>query len=360
MAIPPNLNYADAAFYATGATHARTHAERAADWVNVKDFGATGVGDEYEEIQAAADAAFGGPTNPAGGSLVPHGYSNRKLNRVLYFPHTDSGGYGMSQALSLNQVYGGRIIADRTSLSVSGSDDPVLSINGMVETKISGLNMSAGSFSACIIDLDWDGDWDDLPVAGKGLNHNVIEHASIGTSLRGVRIGNQGFDGSHNAFMQVIIGACPVGIETLGPDAIGNMVFGGGVDSATDAAYKITEGQIAIVQGISNGSNNAVDFMVNTDYPLTILGGRTEMNGTCIQMSAGIVGAYGINFNNPGLNVAHITGGKLTLEGCGAPSEGVPQTITGDGGSLYIRCCGFDVTSPAIHSTYTGTVKHEI
>jgi polygalacturonase len=68
-------------YLADGSITKRTPSARAADILNVLDFGATGLGivDDGPAIQAAFNAAFGPPGSP-------HGNANRFLNKAVFFP----------------------------------------------------------------------------------------------------------------------------------------------------------------------------------------------------------------------------------------------------------------------------------
>ena len=90
-------NISDAQSIAAGSTQARTFADRFADIVNVKDFGAKGDGvtDDADAVQAALD----------------HGAS---LGRTVFFP---SGTYLITEALSVTgNTHALSILADDASI----------------------------------------------------------------------------------------------------------------------------------------------------------------------------------------------------------------------------------------------------
>ena len=73
-------NWANAAFKSTGSTTSRTEGDRAADIINVRDYGAVGDGSHNDapNIQAAIDACFGSAGSPHGDAGR---YSNRSRSR---------------------------------------------------------------------------------------------------------------------------------------------------------------------------------------------------------------------------------------------------------------------------------------
>src|SRR3954465_7654990 len=97
-------NLALASIKATGGTASRTLADRCADIVNVRDYGATGDGstDDYAAIRAALDAALGPVSSP-------HGNAVKFTNRPVWFPR---GNYQTTGYFHLPKVQGGHIFGD--------------------------------------------------------------------------------------------------------------------------------------------------------------------------------------------------------------------------------------------------------
>jgi len=119
---------------ATGSTTARTLAARAADQVNVKDFGATGNGatDDTAAIQAAIDAAL------PGGAPASH---IRYASKAVRVP---SGTYRITATLRVWSAVGFKLLGDgpqNTRFLVDGALATALDLNGVGLSTFSGFSI---------------------------------------------------------------------------------------------------------------------------------------------------------------------------------------------------------------------------
>jgi len=338
-------NIALAALKATGASASRTFADRFADIVNVKDYGAlgNGVANDAASIQAAFDAAFGSAASP-------HGSAGATTNRPVFFPN---GNYNCgSTPLTLTRVVGGHIFgAGPGATQISGAGSAVLAINGAANLIVERMTLNCGNTAAghIAIDLDWNN-----AAGGDGLHNNVFRDLLISNCNIGIRIANAGFGGTGNLFEAVTISNMVTGIVAVGASAFNNTVIGGGGNTFTAQLYWSSGGQLHIYEPSIGASTGTVyGVRVDANVPVCVIGGRIESCNNFLKISTGLVTVRAFDMA-AGVEYASITGGKVTFDGC-IVTNGGTGLINGTGGSIYLRAC-----SLGSRAGYSGTVAQNI
>lgn len=302
MSGEPNIAEASYKANLTGADTSRTLGDRAADIINVFDFGAQGIGashDDYPHIQAAFDAAFGPANNP-------HGLANAKLNKSVFFPNGDF--YCASGSPTLTRVVGGHIFGtgpNSTTISGTGaSGRAALRTNGASGLLVEGLSFNSNGADAFGVDLDWDG-----TSGGNGLNGNTFRDCSMGNNAGiALLIANSGNDGARNLFEQVACMGSVAGAKIVGASAFNN-TFNGGGNGFGDIGYWCYGGSMTIIQ--PSLAANFYDVQVDSGHPVVIIGGRTESGGH-LKVNDGIVTLRGMCFSGLVSAVGSISGTTYT------------------------------------------------
>lgn len=336
------------AFPATGGTTARTMPDRLADIVNVKDYGAVGDGsnDDYPAVQAAFDAAFG-----TAGS--PHGLANSYQNRSVFFPN---GKYLFNSGVpTLTRVVGGYIFgegAGATEFTRAGAG-PIIAFNGAADFVMERFRLTGGGSNSPLIDLDWDN-----TAGGDGLHNNVFRDIVLGNFSIGILIAKSGFGGSDNFFELVTCSGsgATTGIEARAATAINNTAINGGAAGCAQGYYS-SGGSIHSLEG--SMATNTYDFRVDSGFPVSIIGGRSESSNTgqaILKLTSGLAIVKGFLHSLPSVgsgHIADISGGKAIFDACFSPC-----VFSGAAGNLYIRCCSF--TNGSLLAGYSGTVSQNI
>lgn len=346
-----NTPFTTFAFNATGGTTPRTMPNRLADIVNVKDYGAIGDDshDDYPGVQAAFDAAFGTAASP-------HGSTNAKLNRPVFFPN---GAYKMTSGTpTLTRVDGGKIFGagpGATILSKSGA--PILAINGACRLSVENFSFVGGT-NALLVDLDWDGTTTNYT---GGLHHNIFSRCLFSNFTHGLRIANSGNQGNNNllnlcSFNGSGPGSSLIGVELVGANATENLAISGGA-SGCGAGYLCDAGTIDLYE-TSNAGNNA-DLQLDVNLPVGIFGGRGEPNDVgnrSFVVSDGILKVNGYTTTGSARVIAYITGGKVVVDAMSSSN-----IFDGTGGELYLRGCAmYNVAYKSTYISNGGTVVEDI
>lgn len=366
MASSPK-NIAFASFKSTGASLKRTLADRHAEVINVRDFGALGnnSANDGPAIQAAFDAAFMT-------SGTPHGEANKHLNRPVEFPRgiykVDAPGTttAAGACLTLNQVSGGRIfsragavIQFSQNLGGAGARDvTVLKTNGMVDTSIEGFQFIANSGAepgAIGLDLDWNG------VGDVGLHSNKFTGLSFnigadvgGFTASGVRIAHQNNQGHDNVFWRCNgqdIGnrnTASVIYQVDGTNAI-NQNFIQSAGNNCKRIYQINGGSIS---SIIWGSWSTCEFglELNNTSTCVLVGLRSEVGSILRFTAAGKIYCASGDFSNATPIMAEmVAGSTLILDAVSFAGADITGT-----GTLYLRAS----TQSAL--SFTGTYAQNI
>lgn len=369
MALTPK-NIALATFKSTGSTTKRTWADRSADVINVRDYGAVanGTANDAPAIQLAFNAAF---TT----SGTPHGETNKHLNKPVFFP---SGTYAVfapgtttaaGACLTLPPVSGGRLYSPGCSLvygsNLGGSgarNVTVLKTNGMVDTWFEGFEFKANSGAetgALGFDLDWDGS----TTYGVGLNSNkftgcqFIVGSDVGgiTTATGIRIANSNHEGHDNVFWRCLVHdignrrTASVGFKVNGTSAF-NQNFVQSAGSDVGIIYQVNGGSISsIIWGSWAQTDGGIEL--NTASTTVLIGLRAE-NANILRLTVSgskLYCASGDLAGAIGYMAQMVTGSTLILD---AVQFGVGD-ISGNG-SLYLRASTQSTLS------FTGTIVQNI
>lgn len=312
------VNIATALYKSTGSTTSRSLGDRAAQVINVKDYGAVGngVADDAAAIQAAFDAAFG--TNAS-----PHGNGGGPNNTPVYFPH---GTYLINSSLRVTAVWGGRIFGDGQFSSVINYQGQIttpptadniiaaLWLDGCNFCEISGISFEGKTdptnhYTACL----WFGP--DGVNGGSSAHSNLISNCSTSTTSNGVVHGstasaansentylncNMGpheqyglfISGANSLNMRVIggaIGSCAVGIKTNN-NATAPVVINTAFDG-NDCDVDVVSGSTMIIQGSRTESfqfikNNGSVYAINCGQAASKFTGTATISGTTLTVSA--------------------------------------------------------------------------
>ena len=183
------------------------------DRVDVLWFGTNNVA-----AQAAADVCFG----PAS---APNGSSNSSLNKELHF---GNGVFTFTGEVYLRSVQGGKITgAGRFATKINQTAAaPAFRTNGMAYTRISDMIITGTVATTVLFDLDWDN------TGGVALQSNTFENVYFKGSnvvINGVRIGETGFMGSENLFINCFWETFDYGINIRNFNALQNTLIGGNI-----------------------------------------------------------------------------------------------------------------------------------
>lgn len=327
--------------------------------VNVKDFGATGLGivDDGPSIQAAFDAAFGPASSP-------NGNTNRFSNRPVFFP---AGNYLVGAPLYLINVVGGQIIGagmNCTRLAYTGSLSgntviangitPLIMTNGFGYGKISGLNLAmAGANTACLY-LYQDG------LKGTTEQNTISEVLFEGAATAGALIG-YGADSlcSEHTFINCSVTGPTFGYRNISQNALNNNFYNCGA-AGCGTGFSIPSGSSQIYGASLAG--NGVDI-ASGELPMTIIGARTE-SANFVDASVGnpvyLSGCDQAIDAGAGYFVNLGGGGIAILDACiEESSTSTVGKILGSGSSkLYLRGCRF--SNASFLASYTGTTSQNI
>ena len=234
----------------TGGTVSRTTPDRFADIVNVREFGAKGDGatDDTAAIQAALNAAYGLPSSPNGGP-------NATNNRAVFFPNGD---YRITTPLRLRSVRGAHIFgagrfATRIQNVAGGS---VFQTNGCEYSRFERMNL-ATSGTGVAFDLDWDG------TGSTALQSNTFSDMYIEGGTYGVRIGQSGYMGSENSFLNCYFaGGSVAGLATKNYNALQQSVIGGNIAGCAIGIW-VYSGSVPVIHGVGFQTQSDTDIAVD-------------------------------------------------------------------------------------------------
>lgn len=248
-------NLAAASLTATGTTTTRTLGARFGDIVNVRDFGAIGDGsnDDTAELQAALDYAYGTTGSP-------HGTASVTSNRSVFFP---PGTYKITSPLTLRSVRGANVFGSGrfTTTIQNTAGGNVFATNGC-EYSMFGAMQLITSGTGVGFDLDWDN------TGPTALQSNTFHDMFFEGGAFGCRIGNSGFMGSENLFLNCFFAnQTTAGLATKNGNALQNTVIGGNFQSCTIGIWA-GSGSVPNISGVGfQQTSTNRDIEINNSQP---------------------------------------------------------------------------------------------
>ena len=202
----------------------------------------------------------------------PHGSNGATTNKVLMIP---PGYFRITAPLQIQYLHGGRIIGagrdDTIIENISGGD--VIHTNGCGYSHFEGMLLkTSGGESACF-NLDWDGSQ-----GGAALQSNTFSNMHFAGGGYGVLIGDGGFMGSENLFLNCyFVGCTKAGLCTANFNALSQTVIGGNARN-NGTGILVDAGSVPAIIGVGFQSQTGFDIDIrNTAYDTyTISGCRTE------------------------------------------------------------------------------------
>jgi hypothetical protein len=286
--------------------------------VSVKDFGAKGDGvtDDTVAIQNAIDFSFGSAS-------APHGI-NYYLNHPLYFP---AGHYIITSPLSFTKLQGGRITGDGRFVTTveNGTGTGVIATNGCGYSHWEGIAL-VGTGSATLFDLNWD----NTP-GGAALQSNTFQDMSFSGGGIGVDIGEDGYMGSENLFLDCKwIHQTIAGLKTSCYNALQNTIVGGNISFSAIGVW-MHYGTVSLYNvGFQDSSNWDIKQDNSANAAIVISGSRTESanffsgnNGMNIMIEG-----VGQDTSAPGVFVSH--SGQITIAACHSVNGQIQGNIVGN------------------------------
>jgi hypothetical protein len=339
-----STNLASASIKSTGSTTTRTFGARAADVINVKDYGAVGNGitDDRAAIQAAITAAFGDYTG------TPNGNTNRALNKPLFLP---GGNYRITGPLYIYGVQGGWIYGngiESTTISFenpgtgtvtipsgTGSEiTPAIMLQGCAYTKLEGFTIgsnSSGSLAAPTVGIYsfTDGTW----FCSANEFHSLLLNGFTVGILGGY--GGSGGNCDNHILINCYFNNCGLaGVRIVHQNALNWAVYGGGAASCAwmstgpagngGAAYSSVTGGFAPICSISC-SGNLWDIVGQGFSPVTVIAGSSESVQTI-----GLGGVQGF-IQGMGFRFDH----SVSTFSCTGSISGTTLTVASASGQVY-------------------------
>lgn len=245
----------------TSTAYGAADAPAVAGIVDAKSFDAKGDGiaDDTKALQTAITASFGNRASP----VRPAAY------RALFIP---PGRYKISEPLRFESLFGGWIYgAGRFASRIvnTAKDGSVFVTNGCQYSRFENLHLT-GNGDGVLFDLDWDN-------KGPALQSNTFANMYFQNGAYGVRIGETGFMGSENLFLNcAFAGNRVAGLSTRCFNALQQTIIGGNFQSCGIGVH-VWKGSVPVIHGAGfqlNGwdikvDNGAADAM-------SIQGCRTE------------------------------------------------------------------------------------
>ncbi len=319
--------------------------------ISVKDptYGAigNGIADDTAAIQAALNAAYG-----TSGS--PHGSASVTSNVAVFFPN---GTYKITSPLTLRSVRGAHLFgAGRFTTKIQNTaGGSVFVTNGCEYSKFEMMELVT-SGSGIAFDLDWDN------TGPCALQSNTFSDLYIEGGTYGVRIGQTGFMGSENLFLNCFFaGGSVAGLATRNFNALQQSVIGGNFQSCAIGIW-VASGSVPTIHGVGFQGQTDTDIAVDNTAGdcYSINGCRSESvnfarlhNGSAAHMGGCIQtqGSAGVfSFIEGGSGVFP---GSLSVDNC----YSLNGIFTGNG-KLYAR--GNFFGNAAYLGSFTGTVVQNI
>lgn len=269
--------------------------------------------DSTTALQAAIDQCFGSSSNP-------HGLAGVADNLALFI----DGRYQISSPLVITKAVGAKIFGNGrfTSGITNTSGGPVFTTNGFSYSSIEGLRLQTADASP-LIELDWDNS-----SGGGALQSNTFANMYFQSGSHGVRIGNSGYMGSENLFLNCAFDSHSVaGIETRNYNALQQSVIGGNFQSCAIGIY-IYAGSVPVIHGVGFQISSQYDIKAINSSPdmMDVAGCRSEsvnfislQNGHAASISA-------CNHQGSADGIFLYTDGHATVDAC-ASVKGVLQPV---------------------------------
>lgn len=293
------LNLALASIKSTGSTTSKTFADRFADVINARDYGAVGNGvtDDTTALQAAIDAAFGPRASP-------HGSSNPFINKPLYIP---AGNYVITSPLYFVNVLGGHVFGagnGSTQLFYTGDGSqgnnldainttfsPAIMLDGVSYTVFEGFDI--GFSAASVASTNTIGFYVYQSGSNGYTGGLTFRDMNVGAAYIGILGGAPAGNCDDCQLLNVQFNTCRLaGLRVVGANCLNWQVYGGGAqgcaysstynpDTVTSgnlgAAYSCVTGSISLISGVGT-TGNRYDIVNAGAQGMTVIGGRGEGN----------------------------------------------------------------------------------
>lgn len=315
------------AYAATGAPTSRTTANRLADVINVKDYGAkgNGIANDGAAIQAAFDAAYGPASSPHGATFT--------INKGVFFP---AGKYLVDQQLFLNNVQGAWIFGagqNATQLVYTGTNSKLpsgdltslLTCRTLTYSHIQGItfDVTASNAAACVQLMNF------AALANDGTGNSWVDCGFIGGSIDGFLCTLDGSQqlGSEQLFANCSFANCQRGVAINSGNALNYTIVGCQFSNCVQAIWCVV-GSVNTIMGCSFNNPSYATFQGTVSGTnLTVVSG---LSGT-IEIGQLVQGA-GIDTNG-----TYITGGSGSNWTLSRPATiTTPETITSSALDIWI------------------------
>lgn len=314
------------AYAATGAPTNRTTANRLADVINVKDYGAKGDGitNDGVAIQAAFDAAYGPASSPHGATFT--------INKGVFFP---AGKYLVDQQLFLNNVQGAWIFGagqNATQLVYTGTNSKLpggdltslLTCRTLTYSHIQGITFdaTASNAAACVQLTNF------AALANDGTGNSWVDCGFIGGSIDGFLCTLDGSQqlGSEEFFANCLFANCQRGIAINSGNALNYTIIGCQFSNCVQAIWCVV-GSINAIIGCSFNNPSFASF-------------TGTISGTTLTVQSGLSGTvqvgqfvYGTGINN-GTQILSGSGTTWTVDRVWTVG---PETITCSALDIWVK-----------------------